>query len=80
MMVLHITTILLSMSLQIVLKNMVILIVWVKTLKNISHLVFLSKRILKIKKSMIYRLKFIDNFRFMATSLSNFINNVSDQL
>ena len=46
-MVLHMTTILLSMSLQIVLKNMVILSVWVKTLKNISHLGFLSKKTLK---------------------------------
>ena len=41
------TTILLSMSLQLVLKNMVILSVQVKTLKNISHLVFLSKKALK---------------------------------
>ena len=43
----HMTTILLSMSLQTVLKNMVMLSVWVKTLKNISYLVFLSKKILK---------------------------------
>ena len=41
------STILLSLSLQLVLKNMVILSVWVKTLKNISDLVFLSKKILK---------------------------------
>ena len=46
-MVLHMTTILLSMSLQLVLKNMVILSVWVKTLKNLSHFVFLLKKTLK---------------------------------
>ena len=46
-MVLNMTTILLSMSLQIVLKNMLILSVWMKTVKNISHLAFLSKKILK---------------------------------
>ena len=46
-MVLHMTTILLSMGVQLVLKNIVILSVWVKTLKNISHLVFLSKKTLK---------------------------------
>ena len=43
-MVPHMTTILLSMSLQIILKNMIILSVWVKTVKNISQLVFLSKK------------------------------------
>ena len=29
---------------------------------------------------MTCRLKFIDSFRFMSTSLSNLINNLSDQL
>ena len=29
-------------------------------------------------KSMTCRLKFIDSFRFMSTSLSNLINNLSD--
>ena len=29
---------------------------------------------------MICRLKFIDSFRFMSTSLSSLINNLSDQL
>ena len=67
-MVLHMTTILLSMSLQIVLKNMVILSVWVKTLKNISHLGFLSKKTLKTTN------------QYNATSLSNLVNNLSDQL
>ena len=41
------TTVLLLMSFQLVLKNMIILSVWVKPLKNISHLVFLSKKTLK---------------------------------
>ena len=43
-MVLHMAAILLSMSFQLALKNIVILSVWVKTLKNISHLVFFQKR------------------------------------
>ena len=46
-MVLHRITILLSMNLQLILKNMEILNVWVKPLKNILHLVFLSKKTLK---------------------------------
>ena len=46
-MVPHMTTVLLSMSLQIVLKNMIILSVWVKTVQNISQLVSLSKKILE---------------------------------
>ena len=35
---------------------------------------------LKSNKSIKYKLKFIDSFRFMATSLSNLINNSSDQI
>ena len=46
-MVLHLITTLLSMNLQLVLKNMEILNVWVKTLKNTSHLVLPSKKTLK---------------------------------
>ena len=42
-------TILLSMNLQLVLKNMEILDVWVKTLKNTSHLVSHLKNILKME-------------------------------
>ena len=38
------------------------------------------KKALKNNKSIKYKLKFIDSFRFMATSLSNLINNLSDQL
>ena len=34
----------------------------------------------KTNKSMTCRLKFVDSFRFMATSLSNLINNLFDQL
>ena len=34
----------------------------------------------KTNKSMTCRLKLIDNFRFMSTSLSNLISNLSDQL
>ena len=34
----------------------------------------------KTNKSMTCELKFIDSFRFMGTSLSNLINNLSDQL
>ena len=29
-------------------------------------------------KSIIYRIKFIDSFRFMSTSLSNLVDNLSD--
>ena len=38
------------------------------------------KKDLKNNKSIKYELKFIDSFRFMATSLSNLINNLSGQL
>ena len=34
----------------------------------------------KTNKTMTCRLKFIDSFRFIATSLSNLISNLSDQL
>ena len=58
---------------------MVILSVWVKSLKNISNSAFFKKD-LKNNKSIKYKLKFIDSFRFMTTSLSSLINNLSDQL
>ena len=38
------------------------------------------KKDLKNGKSIKYKLKFIDSFRFMATSLSNLVNNLSSQL
>ena len=38
------------------------------------------KKDLKNNKSIKYNLKFIDSLRFMATSLSNLTNNLSDQL
>ena len=38
------------------------------------------KKDLKNNKSIKYKLKFIDSFRLMSTSLSNLVNNLSDQL
>ena len=38
------------------------------------------KKDLENNKSIKYKLKFIDSFRLMATSLSNLTNNLSDQL
>ena len=38
------------------------------------------KKDLKNKKSTTYKLKFIDSFRFIAISLSNFTKDLSDQL
>ena len=38
------------------------------------------KKDLKNGKSIKYKLKFVDGFRFMATSLSNLVNNLSNQL
>ena len=38
------------------------------------------KKDLKNDKSIKYKLQFIDSFTFMATSLSNLTNNLSDQL
>ena len=76
---LHMSTILLAMSLQLVLRNMVILSAWIKTEKYITFSAPF-KEDLKNNKSIKYKLKFLDSFRFMATSLSNLTNYLSDQL
>ena len=45
-----------------------------------KYITFLStnKKELDNSKAIRYKLKFIDNFRFMATSLSNFVDNLSE--
>ena len=57
------------------------------TEKYINFSVKINKKITKKDKdgvemivNILYRLKFIDSYRFMSTSLSNLVNNLSDGL
>ena len=61
------------------LKNLrVILIVYVKTLKNITFSVPLKKKIENKNLEITYKIKFIDSFRFMSSSLSKLVDNLSE--
>ena len=51
---------------------------WGKTPKNITFSVPIKKRIENKNIEITYRIKFIDSFRFMATSLSKLVDNLTD--
>ena len=53
--------------------------VWEKTLRNILHFLYQLKK-LDNGKTITYKSKFIDSFRFLSTSLSSLVNNLSDGL
>ena len=45
---------------------------------NFSVLIIIDKSRKKITKTISYRLRFIDNAKFMASSLSNLVNNPAE--
>ena len=49
-----------------------------KTLKNITFSVPLKKKIENKNLEITYKIKFIDSFRFMSSSLSKLVDNLSE--